>query len=432
MVNRETKSIFSNMVWMTFDKVFLLLLNLLVTVRVANYYGSLDYGNYQYAVSIVAVLEILVTFVDGRVVKKRYIDSNPDLLVFNATICRVIFSAIAIIVGLIYICFSNRGLQFKMMFLILLLNAILVNLRFGMANRFEYLLKSKKTVIAADIAALLGSLLQLGAVAMSMSIVAISVIQVISSAINLIILIIQYKAEFKNSTRKYIDPSLVGGMIKESLPLAIASSCATIYTRCDSIMIGSLMTTAEVGVYSIAVKIISIVQIAIAPIRESVYPKLIQLYSTDKIKYERKYVQITSALTWIYILGVLLSFVVLPVAFNFLSDDYAEAYPVYRVYVLGTFFMYNAALRAGHFTLINKGKILTYTQLISVVMNIILNYFLINLFGLYGAAAATVITQAASLMFSNLFFGATGRKVFWWQIKALNPIRIFEDIKVKR
>jgi len=315
-----------------FDKDFFIVLNLLVTVRVANYYGSLEYGNYQYAVSVVAILEILVVFVDGRVVKKRYINTDPDALVFNATMCRVIFSIAAIFVGFIYVLFSNRGTQFNIIFLILLINAVLVNLRFGMANRFEFLLKSKKTVVAADVSALVGALLQLVAVSMRLSIIAISAIQVISSTINVIILWVQYKNEFAGRGKHCFDSSLVILMVKESLPLAIASSCATIYARCDSIMIGNLLTTAEVGVYSIAVKLISVVQIAIAPIRESIYPKLIQLYTNDRAKYEKKYIQITSMLTWVYIVGVLFSLFVLPYVFRFLKDDYAEAFPIYKVY----------------------------------------------------------------------------------------------------
>ena len=91
-------------------------------------------------------LEIFVTFVDGRVIKKRYITNNPDNLVFNATICRGIFSGGAVLIGLIFIFAARRGVQFSLMFSILLINSILVNLRFGMVNRFEYLLKSKKTV----------------------------------------------------------------------------------------------------------------------------------------------------------------------------------------------------------------------------------------------------------------------------------------------
>lgn len=160
----DVKRILSNTLWMTFDKVFILILNLFVTVKIANYFGTTEYGSYQYAVNIVAILEILVAFVDGRVVKKRYFDTDADSLVFNATICRVIFSIVSGVFGLLYVIIADRGLQFSIMFGVLLLNSILVNLRFGMVNRFEYLLKSKKTVIAADVSALLSSILQLIAI----------------------------------------------------------------------------------------------------------------------------------------------------------------------------------------------------------------------------------------------------------------------------
>lgn len=301
-----------------------------------------------------------------------------------------------------------------------------------MANRFEYLLKSKKVVIAADIAAVISLLLQLVAVRMKWSIVAITVIVLISSVISLIIVFIQYKMEFGGSKiHYYVDRNLLLNMIKESVPLAIAASCAIIYTRCDSVMIGNLLSVSDVGIYSIAVRLISVVQIAIGPIRESIYPKLIQLYRSDKTRYIQVYIQATSVLTWIYIIGVLISLVILPYVFRFLNPEYANSFDVYKIYVIGTFFMYNAALRAGHFTLINRGIILTYSQVISVVLNIVLNLFLINKFGLYGAALATVITQAVSLMFSNLFFKKDGCEVFKWQLLALNPFRMLPNYKDK-
>ncbi len=61
------------MAWMIFDKsISFLLLNLLVIVRLQIITKQEIYGSYQYVVSIVAIFEILVNFVDGRVVKKEY------------------------------------------------------------------------------------------------------------------------------------------------------------------------------------------------------------------------------------------------------------------------------------------------------------------------------------------------------------------------
>lgn len=420
----ETKKILTNTAWMLFDRVFMMFLNLIVTVEIANHFGKSGYGSYQYAVSVIAILEILVTFVDGRVVKKRYLEYDGGSLVYNATICRVIFSVFSAVAGTAFIAVSGRDRVFSLMFSILLINSILANLRFGMANRFEYLLKSKKVVVAADIAAFVGAMLQLAAVRMDCTIIAISIIAVISSAINLLIVFVQYKVEFKDQRRGHLDRDLVWDMVKESLPLAVAASCATIYTRCDSVMIGNMLSDAEVGIYSISLKLIAVVQMAAIPIKESVYPKMISLYTSDKKAYVRQYIRITSFLTWLYLIGALASFAVLPFAFRFLDPEYAEAFPVYKIHIIGSFFIYNASLRAGHYTLINRGNILMYAQGISVVANIVMNLIGIHLWGMYGAAIATIITQGVSLFFSNLFFGKDGREVFWWQVKALNPMKM--------
>ncbi len=418
------KKILANTGWMLFDKIFILILNLVVTVRIANYYGTLGYGTYQYAVSVAALFEVFVTFVDARVVKKRYTSENPEELVWNATITRLMFSVVSLTGGIIYLLFSGEKGDYYAVFLVLLVNVIIINLRFGMQNRYEYLLKSKKIIIAGNIALTIGGALQLLAVSLRWSILAIVAITAFSSFLSLTIVYIQYRKDFGRLIQGRYKKDIVFSLIRESLPLAIAASCAVIYSRCDSIMIGNMLSKEQVGVYAIAVKIIAVVQIGIAPVRESVYPQLIELYSSDRNEYARRYVQITAILTWIYIIGVLASFIVLPYAFRFLKPEYDEAFSIYQVYVVGTFFMYNAGLRAGHYTLINRGNILMYSQIISVILNVILNYILIKTIGISGAAIATGITQAVSLTVSNLFFGETGREVFWWQMKGLNPLYI--------
>ena len=124
------KKILANTGWMLFDKIFILILNLVVTVRIANYYGTLGYGTYQYAVSVAALFEVFVTFVDARVVKKRYTSENPEELVWNATITRLMFSVVSLTGGIIYLLFSGEKGDYYAVFLVLLVNVIIINLRF--------------------------------------------------------------------------------------------------------------------------------------------------------------------------------------------------------------------------------------------------------------------------------------------------------------
>lgn len=425
--NSNLKMIVSNIAWMLYNRFFLIVFNLIVVVQIANYYGANEYGLYQYAVSVVALFEIIVTFVDARVVKKRFVFINDNDVVWNAELVRIFFSIICILCGTVFVFINEENKEFNIIFFILMLNMVILNLRFGMQNRYEYLLKTKKIIIVSNISLILIGILQLVALSFKFPIIFIALITLFGSVINLGLVCIQYYRDYGKITQGKFDTTIIKAFILESLPLAFAASCSIVYSRCGTIMLGNMLSKADVGIYAISLKLMGGISIMLVPIRESVYPRMIELYEKDKKLYESRYIQISSILTWLYFSGVGFSFLALPYLFNFLKPEYALAFPVYQICVLSVFFMFNAGLRTGHFTLINRGNILAYSQLASIISNIILNYILIKRFGLYGVAISIVLTQGISLFFSNLFFGEDGREVFIWQLKALNPKYCFRQ-----
>ena len=191
-------------------------------------------------------------------------------------------------------------------------------------------------------------------------------------------------------------------------------------------MIGAMLDVSEVGIYSISVQMVSVVAIIISPIQISVYPKMIEWYNSNRDIYYKKYQAITTLTTWIYVIGTVVTFIIAPILFDkFFSDDYSKSLDVFKIHVLGTFFMYNAALRSSHFTLIGSTNIMMVSQIVAVFVNIVLNYLMIPKIGIYGAAVATVITQFISLLLSNLFF-KNGKEIFWLQLRGLNPMNILK------
>lgn len=427
-MNNSVKNIFFNTIWMVFDKIFYLVLSVIVVVKIANHYGSYEYGLFEYATSIVAIFEIVVSLIDGRVIKKSYGNNQAGVIVSSVTIGRLALSIISTIIGLAFVSIFGYGQSFLTIFAVLMLNTVVVDARFGMQNRFEYSLKSKKVVLASELAQIIGFALQLVAVEIDLSIQYIAYSATISAVLNFVFLYIMYRMEFGTRLLCGMDLKIIKIFIVESFPLAIAASCNVVYTRCDSVMLGSMLTTSEVGIYSIAVKLVSVLQIIINPVRESVYPKLIELYPKNPKKYATMYIKITSMLTWFYIVFATVSLFILPKILKIFKPEYAPSFNVYCVYVIGSFFVFNAALRAGHYTLIQRGNILMITQMISVVINVVLNYIGIITMGMIGAATATVVTQGISLLFSNLFFGKEGQEVFRLQINGMNPRYIFQKI----
>ena len=51
ILENKMKRIINNILWLVFDKIFILLLQFLVGVKIANYYGTISFGEYNYTLS---------------------------------------------------------------------------------------------------------------------------------------------------------------------------------------------------------------------------------------------------------------------------------------------------------------------------------------------------------------------------------------------
>ena len=98
--------------------------------------------------------------------------------------------------------------------------------------------------------------------------------------------------------------------------------------------------------------------------------------------------------------------------------EYKDAIPVLKIYIWATVFVSIGIVSSKWFILENLNKITLYRCIIGVIVNILLNFWLIPIFGIAGAAFSTVISQFIQSYFSNIFFSRT-RKIFVLQTKAL-------------
>jgi len=106
------------------------------------------------------------------------------------------------------------------------------------------------------------------------------------------------------------------------------------------------------------------------------------------------------------------------------GDDYKNSSRILVLLSFGLIPMFNAFLRSSYITISGNQKIILYTSLFSSIFNVILNYFLINEFGVQGAVYSTVITQILSLIVLNAAFNET-KVLFFIQIKSLALLGIW-------
>lgn len=230
--------------------------------------------------------------------------------------------------------------------------------------------------------------------------------QVIGSALSFFIVLPMI---LKNIFWK-IDIKIFLDMIKYSAPLIFSSIFSLILTLSDRYIIKLLIDYSQVGVYSLGYKLAGVINVFIVrSFQMSFLPIAFKMYKEPNAS--RFFAKILNYYTFILVLSMLfLSFFAKEVIILFSPNnkDYWLAYSIVPFISLtfvfnGIKFVFALGL---HFA--KKTKYNAYIVLISALLNIGLNFTLIPLIGIYGAAISSVITG----VLASVFFYRISQKHF--------------------
>ena len=188
-----------------------------------------------------------------------------------------------------------------------------------------------------------------------------------------------------------------GSLLEFSLPLLVAEFVNLIMLRTDIIMLATLRTGAEVGIFGAVTRIAWVTVIPLVAIDASTFPAFAEHFGRGQLKD----VQALYALSvrW----ALLTSTVVAVVAWVFARDildlfgaEFREGAWALRLVVSG--FWLRAALGSvsGIMTMGGRSRIILYNNLGALGLNVVLNYVLVRRWGIAGAGIATGAITAVS------------------------------------
>ena len=431
-MNNGIKKIINNIGWFIFDKVFILLLQFFVGVKIASYYGATLFGQYSYAISLVAFSNIFFELINSRVLKKYYTKNNFNILVFNTNFFKNSIAIILFFIPIIYKFFYKIDDTLFCLLLLLCLDNVLMTATSGIENFFEYKLEAKRIVISNNIVKIISYFLQYICMILNKGIIFIAIVRCIGSLIRVIILKYQYNSSYlgklENKSVK-LDIKLIVKIIDESKYLWFSFVSFLIYTQTDRLMINHYLGVEEVGVYTIGMQLSNILAILIGPIQNSLFPKFLELYRNDYQKYYNFYKLTNTIITQFYLIITLISIIVVKYTFKYVySSQYDGAILIYSILAFSVFIKANGSLQTSHMTIKNITKKSFYKTLVSLILNIILNILLIPKYGINGAAIATLITQFIALFLIDFFIKEYQEQAII-QLKSLNLIYLIKEIK---
>lgn len=192
-------------------------------------------------------------------------------------------------------------------------------------------------------------------------------------------------------------------LLTDGWPLIISSAAWIVYTRIDQIMIGEMLNDQAVGYYSVAIKISDIATFVSTTIALSIIPTIIPLRKTNTALYHHRYQMTYDVVVGLMLLTAICTTFLSGLFINLLfGEPYADAASVLSIHIWSAIFIAMATVSGQY--LINEGlqKITMRRHVAGVLINIPLNYLVIPVYGIEGAAFASLV----SLAFSNYIFDA--------------------------
>lgn len=207
-------------------------------------------------------------------------------------------------------------------------------------------------------------------------------------------------------------------LLKKSSWLWLSGMVAVVYLKIDVLMLGALAGAEQAGIYSAATKITELWYVVPATLALRFYPILLKRFNSAPASYYR----LLRRYSALFLVLALVIATVMSVAAPWLVSalfgaEFMAAVPVLRIHIWACCFVFLRYLVSQHLLITQQEPLSLLSHGIAAILNVLLNFWLIPLYGMAGAAWATLIAYAYSACFF-LVLTAKTRQQLWCLFRA--------------
>lgn len=430
----------SNTSWLFAEKIFRIGISLLITIWMARYLGPEQFGTFNYALSFVALFGVLSSLGLDKLVTKELLThpQESDHTMGTSFVLRLMGAVLLIPLAAFSIMMVRPDNELILIMVLIFASAMLLRSFEVIRYWFESHVQAKQSARVDAIAIFISVSIKAVLIVIEAPLMAFAWAVFAESVVVAVGLVMVYLKRSNQISVWKVSFDKAKYLLKEAWPLILAGTLYTIYTRIDQIMLGDMVGDESVGIYAAAVKISEGWMFIPAIIATSLFPAML---NARKNNYDLYLQRTQYLLNLMALLGVGAGIVIVFAASPFMDFAFGTSYEasalVLIVHIWGGVFVAMSAIAYRYLIAEGLQKYSFYRGLSGAVVNIVLNYFFIPLYGAMGAAVATVISQAMALYLFNATNSKT-RPMFYMQTKALalygslNTLRHIKSLRSKR
>lgn len=190
-------------------------------------------------------------------------------------------------------------------------------------------------------------------------------------------------------------------IIFNGAPMAVGSFANFFIVFGDRFSIEKLLDKSSLGIFSFAMTMVAILMMVFYTFQNVWRPYLFKEKNLD-ISFSRVYKITAGAFILSIVIGGLLYAIVYILTGSFIEHSYIESLDFLWILVLASFFQMGSMLLGGFYQIFEINYISTPVNIAGGVLNIYLNYYFIDIYGLTGAAISTLIISV--ILYMTHFF----------------------------
>jgi O-antigen/teichoic acid export membrane protein len=402
------------------EKILRLVVGLFVGVWVARYLGPDRFGLLSYAMAFVGLFAAISTLgLDGIVVRELVKEeSKRDKLIGTAFWLKLAGGFAVLLILAISVNFTSNDAYTNLLVFIIASATV-----FQSFNVIDFYFQAKvlsKYVVYANIISLgISSLVKIVLIIINAPLIAFAWAILFDSAVLAIGFTYFYLQNHLSFKDWNIEKSTAINLLKDSWPLLLSGMVVAVYMKIDQVMIKEMMDASAVGQYAAAVRLSEAWYFIPMVITSSLFPAIV---SSKKQSEELYYTRLQKLFDLMVLIAVAIA---LPM--TFLSDwvvlllfggEYIQAGSVLMIHVWTGLIISLGVARGKWLLNENLQKYSIIYLGVGLVTNIIANYYFIKMYGINGAAYATLLANGLGTIITPFFIKKT-RISFFMMIRSI-------------
>jgi len=424
---------FKNTGWLMMARVGTLLVKMLTGIAVANYLGSSQNGMLNYPMAIITFFMAASALgLDSYITRELLQRPQSKNLLLGTAFGMRLFAGLAML-PLIYFSYFIIGILASVKpvvpfdFIVIVSFICVIQSINIIDSYFQSQVQGKKIMVVQVLANIISAMVKITLIFAAAPLIYF-IWALLADAIFLAIgyLFMYHKGSASIFNWRF-DKKLAVDLIQKAWPLAFSAILVTLYMKIDQVMISSYLGSSALGVYSTVVNLSeSWYFIPVATV-SALFPAIMNARKIDQKHYQNRMQNLYDLMSFISVgIAIVMTFAA-PLVYRILySADYAAGAEILSIHIWAGIFVFLGSASGQYLIAEGYTKLSLVRTAVGAFVNILLNIWWIPIFGIKGAAWASLIAYAVATFYIILI--PRTRKQGVMMFKSIFQINLIQKI----